>query len=769
MHIGLKRFRPVIGLQGEIALLAYTSAGLAILVALYAVIWLPRQAILNEQTVLNKGGHLLTANVGDELAIRQTTLAAGLDAQEISALESVSGGNNVPVLTEAREELRDALRVPGVQKAILFIPPNTSLSGDAQRLSAGEASLGEAALSSGSVRYGHPFLIKQRAQVDLAIPLGAKSSPRQPAELITLDLSHILNSIESGLYQQFGSTVPLAAFAPDGTILFTNTNRGAGHPIADPSLLALVRHHPQAPVVTRSFYARYAEGKITAYIQPIKFYGLDLYLLFGAYTPPLNMGFFLALSIILLAIGALLFQLGARRIVRPIKQFLAVARATQNDDYSIRVPVQVDPEFQELAAALNDAQAVRGEMSRVRELLANGQKEINTAGTESAVLRAVVSYAHTILGACMTAVFTPLDDEWLVPNYFAGAIYDGLSQLRVSTRWIQPEGGEPIGAAWQKGLEVIAPLEPPFPPGLASAPWLVSSRRPLSGWIVAWPVTYQGKRLGVLAAFLRQTHPPSEVSVGTVRDLTFTLASALHGLALREETMRSLISGLQVRDAETEEHALRTAAFTERLAVELGINNPEELETIRWGALLHDVGKIGLPDAILHKAGRLTEEEWAIVREHPVLGYRLVKDLDFLGEACQIILYHHCRFDGTGYPADLAGTAIPRYARIFAVADAFDAMISHRPYRKPMNYQAALAEIQRAAGSQLDPEMVATFTRIPREEWTILLQAVDRGANISLLIRHLTGNGPEFKSEDPISCLEDTAVALPSLQTGYSV
>lgn len=760
MYIGLRkgRGRPLIGLKGKIALMTYVSAGLAILVALYAVIWLPQQAILNEQAVLNEGARLLAASLTDQLSVRQATISNYLDSKDIASLALAASPKNAGDLTEVSEDIRDALRFPGVKKAFLFLQPATYISGDNQKPSAAEVSLGRTSLSLGSARYGYPFLIRGRAYVDLAIPLGPTNhSPRRPTELITLDLSHILGSIESGLHQQFGSDVPLAAFSPDGTILFTSTGRGVGHSIANPALLALVRQRPAGPVVTDYFYAKYAGRRLTAFIQPVRFDGLYLYLLFGAYTPPIRMAFFLVLSALMLLISALLSNLGARRIVRPIKQFLSVARATKNGDFSARVPAQSDQEFQDLASALNEAQAVRGEVSRVRELLTTGQKEINTASTESAVLRAVVSYTHTILGACMTAVFTPLDDEWLVPNYFAGAAYDQLSQLRVSTRWARPEGGDPINDAWQKGSEVIMPLEPPFPPGLASAPWLGKNRGPLSGWIVAWPVSYQGERLGVLAAFLRQGSPPSEVLVGTVRDLTFTLASALHGLALREETMRSLVSALQVRDDETEEHALRAAAFTERLAVELGISNPEELETIRWGALLHDVGKIGLPDAILHKAGPLSEDEWERVREHPWLGYHLVKDLDFLGEARRLILYHHCRFDGTGYPSELAGTEIPLPARIFAVADAFDAMISDRPYREAINYEAARAEIQQAAGSQLDPEVVAAFSRIPPEDWLLLLNAVRRSADVSLLIREITGSGPALRSEDPVGCLENEA------------
>jgi HD-GYP domain-containing protein (c-di-GMP phosphodiesterase class II) len=135
------------------------------------------------------------------------------------------------------------------------------------------------------------------------------------------------------------------------------------------------------------------------------------------------------------------------------------------------------------------------------------------------------------------------------------------------------------------------------------------------------------------------------------------------------------------------------------------------------GALLHDVGKIGIQDAILLKPGALTDEEWAVMRRHPLIGAEILQRLTHLEGAREIVVAHQERWDGSGYPAGLKGTAIPLCARIFAVADAFDAMTSDRPYRKKMTYADARKEIERCAGTQFDPEVVEAFLGIPPDVW----------------------------------------------------
>jgi putative nucleotidyltransferase with HDIG domain len=134
------------------------------------------------------------------------------------------------------------------------------------------------------------------------------------------------------------------------------------------------------------------------------------------------------------------------------------------------------------------------------------------------------------------------------------------------------------------------------------------------------------------------------------------------------------------------------------------------------GALLHDIGKIGIPDAILRKPGPLTEEEWTIMRQHPRIGYEMLKQIDFLKQAVPIILHHHERFDGRGYPAGLAEDQIPLGARIFAVADTYDAITSDRPYRKGRSHATAVEEVRKGCGTQFDPLVVEALLSLPEEE-----------------------------------------------------
>ena len=151
------------------------------------------------------------------------------------------------------------------------------------------------------------------------------------------------------------------------------------------------------------------------------------------------------------------------------------------------------------------------------------------------------------------------------------------------------------------------------------------------------------------------------------------------------------------------------------------------LRDIRLGALLHDVGKIGIPDSILQKPGPLTPEEWKLMKKHPDLGARLLERIKFLEGAIPIVLNHQERFDGTGYPKGFRGKEIPLGARIFAVVDTFDSMTSDRPYRKALNYQAALKEIRENAGTQFDPEVAAVFTTIPPAEWKSIRSQIESG------------------------------------------
>ncbi|HEX9642349.1 MAG TPA: HD domain-containing phosphohydrolase, partial [Candidatus Krumholzibacteria bacterium] len=178
-----------------------------------------------------------------------------------------------------------------------------------------------------------------------------------------------------------------------------------------------------------------------------------------------------------------------------------------------------------------------------------------------------------------------------------------------------------------------------------------------------------------------------------------------------DTTLRVLITALDQKDSATHGHSERVSRLAVTLAREMGVPE-DELVDIERGALLHDVGKIGVPDDVLRKPEDLNESEWEAMRKHPLLAGLMVSKVEFLEGALPILLYHHERYDGGGYPFGLEGKNIPIEARIFAVVDSYDAMTSDRPYREAMPHLVALGEIQRNAGIQFDPEVVVAFTRI---------------------------------------------------------
>ncbi len=184
-----------------------------------------------------------------------------------------------------------------------------------------------------------------------------------------------------------------------------------------------------------------------------------------------------------------------------------------------------------------------------------------------------------------------------------------------------------------------------------------------------------------------------------------------------ENTLFVLAYALDVREENTGRHSRRVAAYAVRLAEEMGIEDPDSLDVIWKGALLHDLGKIGIPDSILLKPGPLTDDEWQVMRRHTEVGFEMLAEVPFLQEPAEIVLYHHEWFDGRGDPRGLKGNEIPVGARLFAVIDVFDAVTTARPYRTAESHVSARAILRQKSGTHFDPDVVQSFERVPFSEW----------------------------------------------------
>jgi cyclic di-GMP phosphodiesterase len=211
-----------------------------------------------------------------------------------------------------------------------------------------------------------------------------------------------------------------------------------------------------------------------------------------------------------------------------------------------------------------------------------------------------------------------------------------------------------------------------------------------------------------------------------VRERTAELTEALQGIALAySNTLDALVHALDAREHETSDHSQRVVRYTLAIAHRMGIPDGP-LEDIGRGALLHDIGKIGVPDSILLKPGPLTPAEWVEMRRHPEVGFRILERIDFLRPAAEIVLAHQERYDGGGYPRRLKAEQIPLGARVFMIADTLDAMTSDRPYRKAASFADARAEISRCARTQFDPCCVEAFAAMTDDELQALREK-DKG------------------------------------------
>ena len=279
-------------------------------------------------------------------------------------------------------------------------------------------------------------------------------------------------------------------------------------------------------------------------------------------------------------------------------------------------------------------------------------------------------------------------------------------------------------AALSRKLVHVADLERE-PDGFTRSPFLLSEG--FRAYFAA-PLVTKGQVKGVLEVFLRRDFEPDQEWIDFLETLAGQAAIAIDNMSLFENLQRTNLDlalayditlegwsrALELRDRETQGHTVRVAELTVRLAREAGI--PEgEIAHVRRGALLHDIGKMGIPDAVLLKPGPLTEEEWTVMRKHPVYAFNLLSPVEFLRPALDIPYCHHERWDGKGYPRGLKGEEIPIAARVFSVIDSWDALSFERPYRSAWPPERVRTHIEAEAGKQFDPRVVRIFLDLEAE------------------------------------------------------
>ena len=236
--------------------------------------------------------------------------------------------------------------------------------------------------------------------------------------------------------------------------------------------------------------------------------------------------------------------------------------------------------------------------------------------------------------------------------------------------------------------------------------------------IVCFPLEARGRSLGVLTFYYRipREFGRPDLDLGAV--LARTTALAVDNSLLLSEgrqnmlhTVQALVRSLEAKDSETSYHSLRVTQYATLIAEQMGLDE-ETIRNVQYGAMLHDIGKIGIVGQVLNKKGRLTEEEWAVVRTHPLIGARIVEAVDTLAGAVPAVRHHHEAFDGSGYPDGLCGKEIPLGARLVTVPDFYDALTTDRPYRAALPHEEAIRAVREKSGVAFDPEIAEIFLAV---------------------------------------------------------
>jgi diguanylate cyclase (GGDEF)-like protein/putative nucleotidyltransferase with HDIG domain len=417
----------------------------------------------------------------------------------------------------------------------------------------------------------------------------------------------------------------------------------------------------------------------------------------------------------------------------PLNQLTQATRQVESGDLNVRLAEDRDDEFGSLAKAFNKMiESVKANAENIEQHARELQAIVNVSNaflssadvheTMEMALREAITATRADVGVVSLMVENNQEFETVasigMPSELIGLKYPLDAHSTPGFAMMQHKGVISADLSEETRFSV-----PPIVRKMGVAADLAA------------PMQIDGRTVGAITVGSLKAMHFSQKDLDIVQAIANHSAVALERIKLvsdlsesYDRTLAALAIALDTRDRETEGHSKRVVAYTLALAERIGVPS-EQMQDISRGALLHDIGKIGVPDAILHKTSGLTDAEWAVIRKHPEWGQQILAGIHFLDEPAKMVLAHHERWDGSGYPLGVRAENIPLGARIFAVVDAFDAMTSHRPYRSAESYQKARAEIRSGRGSQFDPKIVDVFLEFTKEDWAGLREEAEKGEN----------------------------------------
>jgi diguanylate cyclase (GGDEF)-like protein len=422
----------------------------------------------------------------------------------------------------------------------------------------------------------------------------------------------------------------------------------------------------------------------------------------------------------------------AGNLTSPLNELITAARSVEKGELETRVAVKRQDEFGELGNAFNKMiEAVHGHAEKIEQHSEELQALVNLSDTFLASVD-VRETLETAIREMMRATHSDLGGAFLMLEN--GVEIRTVAQVNLPSELLNVK--YPVDAHSSPGYALMQrktitsedlTKETRFgvPPALGKLGIAAN---------MSTPMLINGRSIGAITVGSKRLREFSQEEIGMAQAIANHTAVALERIKLvsdlsesYDRTLSALAVALDTRDRETEGHSKRVVAYTLALAEKMGMP-ANDLQDIGRGALLHDIGKIGVPDSILHKSSPLTEGDWSIVRKHPEWGKQILEGIRFLDGPAKMVLAHHERWNGSGYPLGLKGEEIPVGARIFSVVDAFDAITSYRPYRNPESYEKARAEIRKASGEQFDPKVVDAFLTFSKEDWMQLREQAMRTA-----------------------------------------